>query len=88
MLSEGDKVRKKISQAEAHGLRAQVKALKAIEARRREVWNRDYPGGVNIATLLISDIDTAKINTARRLGCMIVLTKYNSNQASVYAVKP
>lgn len=67
---------KKISQREAHRLRARVEELELREHARRNVWSRKYPGGAHIGSLSLkntgSDVD-ARIHVARLLKHAVVV---------------
>ena len=82
--------RVKISQREAHRLRKRVSDLERIIYEQRQVWNRDFPDGVHIATLEGVDPPLqAQIDTARRLGYFLVATPaHGGSVLCFYAVKP
>jgi len=76
-----------ISQREAHRLKRQVAILLQSDADRKRIWTRDYPGGVNIATLELSPIGVARIGTAKRLGCALVATLGTDDKLYIHAIR-
>lgn len=79
----------KISQREALRLRKRVKELEDLERRRYAKWNQEFPGGVNIDHIIMSDLENARIVTAENLGYIIIAKHgYGDKQLMLYAVKP
>lgn len=64
---------KKISQREARRLRERVRKLEEAESKRRSVWLREWPDGVNICTVRLNDIEFGIAETARKLGHALVV---------------
>ena len=77
---------KPISQREARALQRRVDLLEASEENRRSEWVRQYPGGVHIASITVSEVDAAKLRTARRLGHAVVAVNGNGNELLIYAL--
>lgn len=80
---------KKISQAEARRYKLMAEALMAQDERRRNAYTREYPGGVNIATLNSTDDASEavrEIKTARLLGHPVVAVNAGGG-ILFYAVK-
>lgn len=79
---------KNISQREARRLQKRVFELMRNEAVRAQRWSTDYPGGTNIATIELSPIIYAKVDTARRLGFALVVTiSPSANTILIHAVR-
>lgn len=76
----------RISQREARRLQTRVAQLERAEYERRSSFVSDWPGGVNIASLVIDPIVMAKISTARKLGHAVVVTDRNEREAMFYAL--
>lgn len=77
---------KTISQREARALQRRVDLLQDIEERRRNEWVRQYPGGIHIASVVVSDVDAAKLRIARKLEHAVVAVNGNGNELLFYAL--
>lgn len=77
---------KKISQREARQLRKEVAELKAVLRSQHIHWSKDYPGGVHLTTIGLSDVGAAKLLTAQRLSHALVARAEN-NELRIYALK-
>lgn len=80
---------KRISQRNAR------KAIKELAELRNQIANRlrrysgNYPGGVHIASVKLSDVQGARLHVASLLEhALIVKLDSNANEAYIYAVKP
>lgn len=60
-------MRKKISQREARRNRKELAMMRASEETRLSRWGSEYPGGVNILTLNLSNESAAVVKTAQLL---------------------
>ncbi len=79
-------MRKKISQAEARGLRKQVEALTRMREQERDAWASNWgPGWVNIAAITVPDAEHAKIKTARLLKHAVVAVHDSGGIIRFYA---
>lgn len=76
----------KISQREARRLRKRVADLERADSARRERWTQNYPGGTNIDTLTVSEVEWFIVRTARMLGHACVVIPGNMPQLLVYAL--
>ena len=79
-----------ISQAEARRLKKRVAELEAREEKRFAAWHTPgYPGGLPLAVRKVDTEDWmfARLQTARRLGCALVVTIADDGTVSYYAVK-
>ncbi len=83
-------MRKKISQREARRLRKRVARLEHEQGVRVARWNREYPGGVNIATITLDPVPMARLDVAQELGFTLVAKRATdgSSRLHLYAVKP
>jgi len=81
---------KKISQREARQLRKRVAELERRDELNASAWAREYIGGVNVATVMVSDVSHAICRTARKLGHALVAVPSDNGkfELSIYAVKP
>lgn len=61
-----------ISQREARRLMKRVAALEQVEARRRNAWATEWPGGVEIARVRLEADAAASVRTARKLSHAVV----------------
>jgi hypothetical protein len=77
----------KISQREAQRLRRRVQELERAEKDRRSRWATDYPGGVHIDTIKVSDAEWHIVNTARLLGHAAVVVPGDMPQLRVYGLR-
>lgn len=77
---------KTISQREARRLQKRVQQLERDQSTRVHSWRRDYPGGINVCTIRLDVEATQRLYTAQLLGFALV-TKYDSGQALIFAVK-
>ena len=68
---------KRITQAEARRLRRRVRELESKVDRITTSYGLDYPG-TWIASMLASDVLSARIDTARRIGHTIIARKSGS----------
>lgn len=78
----------KISQREANKLRKRVAVLEKILDDQKRSWSSEWPGGVNIDTLNVTDTEWYIVATARKLGHAVILTCAEPQKLLVYAVKP
>lgn len=76
----------KISQREAHRLQRQVRTLVEADMQRKRTYARDYPGGVNVASLTVDDVTWAKLEVSRRLGRALVVTVPRDKLVLFYAI--
>lgn len=77
---------KPISQREARALQRRVWVLEDREERRRSEWVRQYPGGVHIASVMVSEVDAAKLRIARKLEHAVVAVNGDGNELLFYAL--
>ena len=77
---------KPITQREAQELRKRVAILEQLEDDRRNNWVMDYPGGRHLGSIVISDVDAAKIRTARLLEHAVVVTNGDRGEIHLYAL--
>ncbi|KAF1008944.1 MAG: hypothetical protein GAK28_00576 [Luteibacter sp.] len=77
--------RRAISQKEARALQQRVHELEVKENNRRKQWVTEYPDGVHIGSLSVSDVTFARVRTARLLGHAVVVTEAN-NEINFYAL--
>ncbi len=80
-------MRKKISQAEAWGMKHQIQFMKEQDERRRNAYAQIWPEGTHLLSLNIEPVSYAKLNTARRLGYGIIAITPNNGQVDFYAVR-
>lgn len=79
---------KRISQRQARANAKELEALQRDNRSRMARWGADWPGGVHLETLILHEIDAARIDTARALGRAIVLRpEGRDNRYMVYAVE-
>lgn len=78
---------RRISQREARRLLARVLRLERERDEQRAGWATDYPCGVNIATLDLSQLpaELSAIRTARRLAHAVVAVT-EQHQVRLYAL--
>ena len=62
----------KISQREAQRMRKELRELHERAAERQRSWSSDWPGGVNIDTITVNDVEWYIVQTAQKLGCAVV----------------
>lgn len=77
---------KNITQREARALQRRVAELESRDEDRRSAWVRDYPDGTHIGSVVLSDVDAAKVRTARLLQHAIVVTNGDRNEIHLYAL--
>lgn len=77
----------KISQREARRLRKELNALLARERARMNAYNKEFPDGIHLINLTLSEKHYAACRTAVRLGFPL-LAKTENGELHVYAVKP
>jgi|GEM_PF-1618560 len=77
---------KHITQREARALKWRVAQLEQLEEDRRNRWVRDYPDGTHLGSIVISDVDAAKIRTARLLEHAVVVTNGDRSEIHLYAL--
>lgn len=77
--------RRRISQSEAMRLRAQVRALTSAVQMRANPYAQDFPGGVHVGSIVLTDAQYAAVQTARRLGHAVIATAPNARQLELYA---
>lgn len=78
--------RKPITQREARALQRRVQILEDREENRRSEWVRQYPGGVHISSVLVSEVDAARLRIARKLEHAVVAVNGNGNEILFYAL--
>ena len=76
-----------ISQREARRLRKRVAELEQADAGRRNRWAADYPGGVNIDTIAVTETEWHVVQTARLLGHAVVVMCGDCPQLRVYGLR-
>lgn len=76
----------KISQREARRLRKRVQELEEQDIKRGNAWVREFPGGVNIDTLTVSETEWHIVHTARLLSHACVLVDGDNSKLRVYAL--
>lgn len=81
---------KKISQREARALRKRVAELENRNEQNASAWAREYIGGVNVATVVVSDVSHAICRTTRKLGQALIAvpTENGKFELSLFAVRP
>ena len=81
---------KKISQREARSLRKRVAELEKANEQNANAWAREYIGGVNVATVIVTDVSHAICRTARKLGHALVVVPSDNGKCelSIFAVRP
>ncbi len=72
-------MRRQISQREALRLRRRVADFEELQRKQSAAWVREWPGGVVLEELggkgyMITDVDLAIVETARKLGHAVVVT--------------
>lgn len=80
-------MRKKISQAEAWGMKHQISFMKEQDQIRRNAYAQNWPNGIHLQTLNIDPVTEGKLRTARRLGYSLVAITPNNGSVDFYAVK-
>jgi hypothetical protein len=80
-------MRKKISQSEALGMKAQIAHMKQQDEIRRNAYAQNWPNGIHLQSLNVDSVTEAKLKTARRLGYSLVAITPNIGQVDFYAVK-
>lgn len=75
-----------ISQREAKRLQRRVASLEAQIRLEHATYGRDYPGGINIATLELDAIAAGILKTAQLLRHPIVVV-YENGVARIYALE-
>ena len=78
---------KKITQSEARRLQRRVDELERAEAVRNNAWSSEWPGGVHVYSLAISDALRQTIRTAGQLGHATVVRLASDGNAKFYACK-
>lgn len=77
---------KRITQREAQALRQRVAILEQREDDRRNQWVRDYPGGTHLCSIVIGDVDAARVRVARLLEHAVVVTNGDRGEIHLYAL--
>lgn len=77
-----------ISQREARRMRKRLTELEQAENSRRNGWVREYPGGVNIASVSWAKDERipVAIRTARLLGHAVVVTADDGGGVRFFAL--
>lgn len=77
----------KISQREARRLKKRVDELERNQEHMRNRWRSDWvPGWINIDSFVLSDIQFARVSTARALKHAVVMVPAdNGNEVRLYA---
>lgn len=81
---------RQISQKEARRLKARVDELEQREALRFASWCvAMYPGGIHLMQrqIGVTGWDFGRLQTARRLGCALVVTVADDGWLNYYAVQ-
>lgn len=68
-----------ISQREARRLRKRVAELEAMERRRRNAWNAEYPGGTHIGSFKFDERTDEAFRVAMLLGHALVIGGRNDD---------
>ena len=76
----------KISQREAQELKRRVAQLEEREQSRFSRWSTDYPNGVHIWSMVISEKASAAFVVARRLQHAIVCVPQDGGKVDFYAL--
>lgn len=79
--------RKLVSQRLARKLLKKVQELEDQNHRRIASYFSDYPGGVHVQTLNLSELPAARLQVASKLGHALV-AKISGADLVIYAVKP
>jgi hypothetical protein len=78
----------KISQREARRLKKRVEELENRAYRNNRHWSSEYPGGVHIDTIRVTNAEACIIETAIKLGHAVIVKSAGNDQIHVYGVKP
>jgi len=78
-------VAKKISQAEARALKRKVAELEQVLKTQRDAWLREWPNGIHLDSIQVSDALYGKLHVARKLKHAVVVTLINRNFVEFYA---
>jgi hypothetical protein len=78
---------KPISQREARRLRKTVRKMEADLAAQRSRWTKEWPGGVLIDTIEVSNTEWNIVRTARLMGHPVVVTAAEVNKLGVWGIK-
>lgn len=76
---------KKISQAEARRLKKRVEEMEQRERIRMARWWTDYPGGVHIRTIALTESGTDALDVAQKLQ-HVLIGKLDGSNLHIYAV--
>jgi hypothetical protein len=82
--------KKPISQREARALQKRVAALESAERDRRRAWSKDWPNGVHLTTVKMSEGTSAvrELHTARKLKhAVVAVPDVDTNSITLYAVR-
>ena len=63
-----------ISQREARRARKELEQLRNQERARRNAWTMEWPRGVHLCDLVVSQEEWAQVSTARKLKHAVVIT--------------
>lgn len=77
---------KKITQTEAHALKRRVAELEKVLNNQRNAWVREWPEGVHLGSLQVSDTLYATLMVARKLKHAVVITLVNRNYIDFHAL--
>ena len=78
---------KPISQREARRLRKKVRKMEADLAAQRSRWTKEWPGGVLIDTLNVTNTEWHMVRVARLMGHPVVVTTGEMNKLGVWGIK-
>ncbi len=79
---------RKISQREARKMRKRLAELDQMERVRRNRWASDYPGGVHLTSLTVSDQAMAGRLAASNLFGAALVAKFDSGTLRIFAILP
>ncbi len=77
---------KRITQREAQALRQRVAVLQQREDNCRSAWVKDYPGGTHLCSIVIGDVDAARVRVARLLEHAVVVTNGDRDEIHLNAL--
>jgi hypothetical protein len=80
-------VTKPISQREARKLKQRVKKMEADLAAQRGRWSKEWPGGVLIDTINVTNAEWNIVRTARLMGHPVVVTTGEVNKLGMWGIK-
>lgn len=78
---------KHISQREARRLQKQVRKMEADRAEERSWWSKEWPDGVLLDTIEVTNAEWHIVRAARLLGHPVVITSGELNKLSVWGIR-